>query len=189
MSKTTILLYKLNTLYEILNEINDFFNFEILNFSSEIELNSFLTDYKKNFYIISKNKLSHISQNQNIVLDDFPIKIFNLIEKLNILTLKNSFSNQSEIFINNYKLDTNSRVLKLKDKKIKLTQKETEMILFIKKYDQGVSIASLKKYVWKHNSNLETHTVETHIYRLRKKIIKSFKDESFILSTENGYKI
>ena len=69
-----------------------------------------------------------------------------------------------------------------------ITQKEIEMILFIKKYDQGVSIASLKKYVWKHNSNLETHTVETHIYRLRKKIIKSFKDESFILSTENGYK-
>ena len=116
-------------------------------------------------------------------------KTKNIIEKINIILLKKNFITQSKININDYQLDVNSRALKIGKKKLKLTQKETEIIFFIKNSNKEVSISSLKKNVWGHSSELETHTVETHVYRLRKKIKDFFNDSKFIKSTDNGYKI
>ena len=130
-----------------------------------------------------------IQGDNNIILPKFPIKVFNLIEKINIFLLKKNFVTQSKININDYQLDINSRALKMGKKKLKLTQKETEIIFFIKNSNKEVSISSLKKNVWGHSSELETHTVETHVYRLRKKIKDFFNDSKFIKSTDNGYKI
>ena len=75
------------------------------------------------------------------------------------------------------------------DKKLKLTEKEVNMIIYLSKNNNSVSVNELEKNVWSYNSDMETHTVETHIYRLRKKIIKIFNNKNFITSQKNGYQI
>ena len=73
--------------------------------------------------------------------------------------------------------------------KIKLTEKEINTITYLSKSKQPVSIHELQEKVWSYQSDIETHTVETHIYRLRKKILNTFNDNEFIISKKNGYKI
>ena len=103
--------------------------------------------------------------------------------------MKNNFINQSNININNYSLNCNSRELSKNKKKIKLTEKEVNSIIYLYNINGSASITQLEKNVWKYQSDIETHTVETHIYRLRKKILNNFNDNKFILSTKNGYQI
>ena len=103
--------------------------------------------------------------------------------------LKKKFNQQSEIKIGDYKINLNSRELMFGQKKIKLTEKESGIILYLSKRNEPISIHELQSKVWGYNSELETHTVETHIYRLRKKILKIFNDENFIISKKEGYKI
>ena len=79
--------------------------------------------------------------------------------------------------------------MKYKIKTLPLTEKETDMIIFLNNSDIPISINDLQIKVWGHKSRLETHTVETHVYRLRKKIIKAFGDNNFIKSSKKGYKI
>ena len=80
-------------------------------------------------------------------------------------------------------------MIKSNKENLKLTEREIEIILFLQNSKTPQKIENLQRKVWGHNSNLETHTVETHIYRLRKKIIDKFKDSNFINSTKTGYKI
>ena len=103
--------------------------------------------------------------------------------------MKNNFVNQSNININNYILNLNSRELLKKQKKIKLTEKEVNSIIYLSNINGPVSVNQLEKNVWQYQSDVDTHTVETHIYRLRKKILNNFKDDKFIISTKNGYQI
>ena len=189
MNKPIVLFYKLSTLYEILSEINNLFNFDIYNILQESDLANLLKEGKNHFLIISETKINQIPNNQNIIVSNFPVKISNLLENINILLLKRKFVSQSEININDYQLDLNARILKLGKKKLKLTQKEAEVLLFIRNSNKDVSISSLRKKVWRYSSELETHTVETHVYRLRKKIEKKFHDKLFIISLKDGYKI
>ena len=86
-------------------------------------------------------------------------------------------------------MDLNSRELILKDKVLKLTEKESSIIIYLNKNNDVVDITQLQSEVWGHHSKLETHTVETHIYRLRKKVFKTFEDNNFIISKKNGYQI
>jgi DNA-binding response OmpR family regulator len=86
-------------------------------------------------------------------------------------------------------MDLNSKHLINNDKKLKLTEKEVTIISYLYESNMPVKIDELQKNVWGFNSNLDTHTVETHVYRLRKKILNSFKDSEFIVSEKNGYKI
>ena len=118
-----------------------------------------------------------------------PINIFKLIEKLNLTFLKNKFNDQSKIIIKNYSLDLNSKEIKLLDKILKLTEKEVQTILYLSKAEKPSNINELQNQVWGFRSKLETHTVETHIYRLRKKFLNTFNDKNFILSYKNGYQI
>ena len=76
-----------------------------------------------------------------------------------------------------------------KNNKLKLTEKEVNTIIYLSNNNKTVSINELQKHVWDYQSDLETHTVETHIYRLRKKILVSFNDDKFIISKKNGYQI
>ena len=103
--------------------------------------------------------------------------------------LKNKFSAQSGVVVGAYKLDLNSREIRKKDIKIPLTEREVNLILFLKNSKKPVKIEELQKKVWEYGSELETHTVETHIYRLRKKIKDTFNDEKFIKSEKRGYSI
>ena len=77
----------------------------------------------------------------------------------------------------------------LNEVKIKLTEKEVNTIIYLSKSTQAVSVEDLEENVWQYQPDIETHTVETHIYRLRKKILKNFKDNNFIVSKKNGYQI
>ena len=123
------------------------------------------------------------------MLDNGPINIFKLLEKINIEFLKLQFNSQSKVKVNNYIIDLNSREMLIKDNKLKLTEKEINTITYLSKSDKPVSIDELQEKVWSYQSDIETHTVETHIYRLRKKILNTFNDKDFIISEKNGYQI
>ena len=185
MNNQHLIIYQIPVLYKILEELNKELNLRIFNVSNIDELNKEIKD-KKNYLIITYKKNLNFNK---IILDKKPVKIFKLIEKLNIQFLKQKFSDQSEIKIGRYNMNINSREIFFKNTKLKLTEKEVNTILYLSKKNKPVNIESLQKNVWEYNSDLETHTVETHIYRLRKKILKIFNDSDFILSKKNGYEI
>ena len=83
----------------------------------------------------------------------------------------------------------NSREISFQNKKIKLTEREIEIILFLNSSDKERTVEELKKKVWNYKAELDTHTVETHVYRLRKKIKENFGINKLIISTKKGYKI
>ena len=112
-----------------------------------------------------------------------------LVEKINIEFLKLQFNSQSHVKVNKYVIDLNSREMMINDIKLKLTEKEINTISYLSKSNQPVSIDKLQEKVWRYQSGIETHTVETHIYRLRKKILNTFNDNEFIVSNKNGYQI
>ena len=122
-----------------------------------------------------------------ISITKFPLKISNLIDQLNVRFIQQNYSAQSNININKYILDTNSRILKKNDNELKLTEREIDTIIFLKNENKPVKVDVLQKKVWKYAEDLETHTVETHIYRLRKKIKDTFNDDTFIQSKKDGY--
>ena len=186
MNLKKLIIYDFKELFKILYEIKKELNYEIIEISAENLLNVSLN--KKNDHLIIVKKLVKNINNQ-ILVTSLPIKLSELIEKLNIEFLKKNFQNQSELKIQKYKLDINSRELILKNKKIKLTEKESNILLYISNSTKPVSIEDLQLNVWGYHSDLETHTVETHVYRLRKKISATFEDNDFINSKKNGYQI
>ena len=142
---------------------------------------------KKNVVVISGDKKNNL-QNQ-VKIEEYPINIQKLIENINIQFLKNKFNQQNNVKVGKYHINLNSRVMILENKSLQLTEKEVKIISFLNDSDSPISINKLQSEVWGYKSKLETHTVETHVYRLRKKIEKKFKDNSFIVSLKNGYKI
>ena len=186
MNLEKLIIYDFKELFKILYEIKKELDYEIIEISAENPLNISLN--KKNNHLVIVKKLVKNLNNQ-ILVTSLPIKLSKLIEKLNIEFLKKNFHSQSEFKIQKYNLDINSRELIFKDKKIKLTEKESNIILYISNSLKPVSIEDLQLNVWGYQSDLETHTVETHVYRLRKKILKSFDDNNFISSEKNGYQI
>ena len=181
-----LIIYKLNSLYHILEELDLDLNFKISCVDQENSLNHELNNHNNNL-IISNEK--HPDINNQIVLENLPINIFKLIEKINIQFLKLQFNSQSSVKVNNYIINLNSREMLINGTKLKLTEKEINTIIYLSKSNKLVSIDELQKKVWSYQSNMETHTVETHIYRLRKKILSTFNDEEFIVSKKNGYQI
>jgi DNA-binding response OmpR family regulator len=103
--------------------------------------------------------------------------------------LKIKFNSQSHVKAKKYTIDLNSREMLNQDIKLKLTEKEINTITYLSNSNKPVSIEELQKMVWSYQSDIETHTVETHIYRLRKKILNTFNDNEFIISKKNGYQI
>ena len=185
MNSRILIIYEYQILYQILNEISESLNFDIIQSNSK-DLKELNYDLKNNYLIISKKKIEGIKN--SLILENVPIKFEKLIEIINIKFLKNKFLDQSNIKIGEYDLDLNSRKISLGDKNLNLTERETNLIIFIKD-EKNVTIKELQKMVWDYSPDLETHTVETHIYRLRKKMKETFGDENFILNTSNGYSI
>jgi len=185
MNSRILIIYEYQILYQILNEISESLNFEITQSNSK-NLKELKYDPKNNYLIVSKKKIEGIKN--SLILENVPIKFEKLIEIINIKFLKNKFLDQSNIKIGKYDLDLNSRKISLEDKSLNLTERETNLIIFIKN-EKNVTIKQLQKMVWDYSPDLETHTVETHIYRLRKKMKETFGDQNFILNTSNGYSI
>ena len=185
MNSRILIIYEYQILYQVLNEISESLNFDIIQSNSK-DLKELKYDLKNNYLIISKKKIEGIKN--SLILENVPIKFEKLIEIINIKFLKNKFLDQSYINIGEYNLDLNSRKISLGNKNLNLTERETNLIIFIKD-KKNVTIKELQKMVWDYSPDLETHTVETHIYRLRKKMKETFGDENFILNTSNGYSI
>ena len=193
MSKSVVNIIDFPVLYNVLFEVKDFLNFEVINYENE---NAFLEKIEKetsikNYTIVTKKFLNNknINQKSIIYLDNKPINFISLIDKINTNLLKQRFSFQSNINIKNYSLNLNSRVISRNKNELKLTEREIEIILFLNDKKKPQNINTLQKEVWSYVTDLETHTVETHIYRLRKKISDKFKDSDFILSSKEGYLI
>jgi len=186
MNLKKLIIYDFKELFKILHEIKREVNYEIIEIDAKNRVNIPLNN-KDNYLVVVKKLTKNL--NNQFLIKSLPIKLPKLIEKLNIEFLKRSFHNQSKLKIKEYNLDINSRELFLKDKKIKLTEKESNIILYISNSPKPVSIEELQLNVWGYHSDLETHTVETHVYRLRKKILATFDDNDFINSKKNGYQI
>ena len=181
-----------NSLYEILEEIKDKLFFKVIKFEN-------VEDFKNtndldviNCLIISKTN-SKLLLNKNITdknffdLNDLPLSLKKLLELINIKLIKLKFNHQSKIIIKGYELNLNSKFFSKGNLNLKLTEKEIEIILYLNNTKIKHDVADLQKNIWNYSINIETHTVETHIYRLRKKISDLFNDDNFILSYKNGY--
>ena len=183
MSSKTLFVYNSYKLFEILNEIKENLNFEIHSIDkknyTKIDFDEF-----DNYLLVSTNSNDDIKN--CLIIDQLPKKLHYLIEKINLSFLKNQFNNQSELKIGKYILDLNSRKIYLENTNLDLTERESDLILFINS-NKKASLKELQKKVWGYSSDLETHTVETHIYRLRKKMLQIFKDDEFIKHDKEGY--
>ena len=186
MTNQILIIYKFTELYQIFEELSLDLNFTITFLENEKSLNKKVENFK-NYLVISNKKNLNIGN--QFVLDNTPINIFKLVEKINIEFLKIQFSSQSEVKVNNYIINLNSREMLINNKKLKLTEKEINTIIYLSKSNKPVTINELQEKVWSYQSDMETHTVETHIYRLRKKILNTFNDNEFIISKKNGYQI
>ena len=184
MNNQTLVIYDFDTLYQILKEIDNYLNFKLINVDKNKldQRNLFNMD---NFLIVSNKKIKDVDN--DIVIDQLPIELSKLVENININFLKKKYNQQSEIHLGTYKLNLNSRKIFNEDNFLNLTEREANIVFFLKNSKKPVNISKLQTEVWGHNSKLETHTVETHIYRLRKKILNVFKDNDFIKSSKSGY--
>ena len=186
MSTQNLIIYKFISLYHILEELGLDINFKISFADNQKSLNDKVKNHS-NCLIISNKK--YLNLDNQFVLENTPIKISKLIEEINVEFLRLQFNSQSQVKIKNYIIDLNSREIIINNLKLKLTEKEINTINYLSKSDKPVSINELQKKVWSYQSDIETHTVETHIYRLRKKILNTFSDDKFIVSKKNGYQI
>ena len=196
MINQSIYIIELGPLYSILNEIEKNFNFKILDYpkknifldkinSNQISLdNSLILIKKENYNFFEK---TNIDKKNIYILGETPIIIDKLIEKINVKLIKNKYEDQSKIYIKDYIINLNSRIIIRSGEELKLTEKEINIILFLNNKTKPQKINILENKVWGHSSVLETHTVETHIYRLRKKINDKFNDNKFIKTHNDGY--
>ena len=187
-----VFIINFNLLYEILDEIKGNLPFKIIKVENEEDFKRNSDLNKINCLIISKTNhkllLNNNITNKNFLeFNTFPLSLRKLLELINIKLIKLKFKYQSKIIIKGYELNLNSKFFSKANLNLKLTEKEIEIILYLNNTKIKRDVADLQKNIWGYSTNMETHTVETHIYRLRKKISDLFRDENFILSHKSGY--
>ena len=161
-------------------------------FSDGMKYNEVKENLIENFPLILLCKSKDYIKRNNITLSSFhvpltlPIDILSFVEIIKILYTKFIFFKKSKIIINDYEIDSNQRTISKKKIKVKLTEKELELILALKN-NNGLNKSFLLKSIWKHSLDLDTHAFETHLHRLRKKIYKYFRDDSFIIEKKSLY--
>ena len=193
MNKQKVYTVNSLNLYNILEEIKDYLNFniEFIDISKLSRNDIQNNDFQSSLFLVfekDKFKADKVLDLKNIIyLKDSPISLSKLVEKINIFSLKFNFKSQSKIEVNAYVVDINERKIIKNNNELKLTEREIEIILFLNKKKTPQNVDSLQTQIWKQKKELETHTVETHIYRLRKKINEKFNDNNFIKSNEVGY--
>ena len=187
-----VFIINFNSLYEILDEIKENLSFKIIKFDNEKDFRNTPDLDKLDYLVISKVDYK-LSLNNNDIdtnfldFNDLPLSLKKLLELINIKLIKLKFNQQSHVIIRGYELNLNSKFFSKDNLKLKLTEKEIEIILYLNDKKIKHDVADLQKNIWGYSAGMETHTVETHIYRLRKKISDLFKDEKFILSHKDGY--
>ena len=184
MNNQKLIIYEFDELYKILIEINNDVNL-IIKKASKNDISDFTS--QPNTLILTQKKI--LSLDNQIIFNGFPVPILKLLEIVNTQFLKINFNKTSDIMIGSYKFNLNSREMSQSNLKLKLTEKEINSIIYLFNSKNVVKIDELQSKVWGYQPELETHTVETHIYRLRKKISEKFNDENFILTNKSGYEI
>jgi len=158
-------------------------NLKIKELKNYLEQNEPIILFLKDINYIKKNNLNLLNFHITLVL---PIEILSFKEILSILVTKYCFFKQSKIIINDYQIDSNERSIIKHKVKVKLTEKELNLILALNK-SNGLNKSFLLKTIWKHSLDLDTHAFETQLHRLRKKIQKYFKDKNFITEKNSLY--
>ena len=169
-----------------MNELSENLKFDVAAASNEKELDNLIHDSHAYLIVSKKNQKNFDNQ---IVLDNLPMKIDKIIEIINLRILRENFSLKSNVQVGKYLLNLNSREIFFKEEKIKLTEQEVKILFYLKEAKTETKVEKLQLDIWNYSSDMDTHTVETHIHRLRKKIKEKFKDENFIISSKNGYLI
>ena len=187
-----VFIINFNSLYEILDEIKENLSFKIIKIENEEDFEKKFDLDRLDHLVISKtdHKLllnNNITDKNFLDFNDLPLSFKKLLEVINVKLIKLKFNQQSKVKIKGYELNLNSKFFSKDNLKLKLTEKEIEIILYLNNKKIKHDVADLQKNIWDYSTDMETHTVETHIYRLRKKISDLFKDEKFILSHKNGY--
>ena len=198
MFNQSVSLVEFPKLYIILFEIKELFKFNIfdyplskdfvnlINTGNQQANNSTIIVENKNHSLFSEEK---INKKNILTLDQTPLKISYIVDEINAQLIKQKYKFQSKLIIKNYFLDLNSRIIFNKSGELKLTEKEMDIILYLDEKKKPQNVNKLQNNIWHQSSDLETHTVETHIYRLRKKINDKFNDKNFIVSHDDGYLI
>ena len=205
MENITINLIGQSVLEEVLRENLKHINFEIKSFKKfneiiqdlKVKNSSILVASLKDYDLFINSKLnipvlflnfgSKKSYTTSAEIINCPFQLNNFVERINVIFLKNKFLNNSNLNILNYEINLNSKEILRDRQKLKLTEREINFILFLKNSNSPQNIKSILKSVWNYSPNLETHTVETHVHRLRKKFFSHFKDDNFIKINKKGY--
>lgn len=186
MIKQNVHIVNYNSLYVILEEIKENLSFDIIKYENE-------KDYFKknndsiNSLIITNSYKKNFDKKNLLIFNNLPMPLVKIVELININLIKLKFNSQAKINIKNYELNLNSKIFSNNNINLKLTEKEIEIILYLNSKKIKHNVLDLQKNIWGYSSDLETHTVETHIYRLRKKISEKFDDKNFIISHNDGY--
>jgi len=205
MHKLNILIYGPEEFTQTINELRPYLKFN-LNFFEEnlFELSTKNYDglivhdqmVNKN---ISKNLINKVeyfkilatNQIKKNVKFDYILKLPTTIEEINdaaeSVAAKRKFNQNSSIRIKSYQLDKNEKRLIKGNEFIILTEKEIQLLELFLKNKKPISKNNILTFVWHYSSDADTHTVETHIYRLRKKVSEKFSDDKFILNNKKGY--
>ena len=140
------------------------------------------------FYLTSKkNNIKVKKKLQKYELIYYPFNLKNFIEKINLSYIKSKFVINSKVKLLNYTINLNTREITAGRNKLKLTEREKDFLLFLNNSKKPQTIRNILESVWGYSKRVETHTVETHVHRLRKKFLDSFKDNNFIKNNKNGY--
>lgn len=198
-------------LAEILKEVKLFKNYEIINKTYDFEKINLAQDknLRENFILvdlsnisITKNLIKGFGKNSILLINKknfnneviknyekclLPFKLNDLLSKIKILSLKKDYKSRAIFQVLDYQLDINKKVIVKNDLKLKLTEKEVTLLVYLIELGRPVKINELLKAVWGYSLESETHTIETHVHRLRKKFIKIFKDHNIIKNNLDGY--
>ena len=170
------------------NIINNIVVTHLSNFES-IEQSNFKIDNPVFYLTNKKNKVNIKTKLQRYELIYYPFNLKNFLEKINLAYSKSKFIINSKVKLLNYTINLNTREIIADQNKLKLTEREKDFLLFLKNSKKPKTIKNILESVWKYSETIETHTVETHVHRLRKKFLDSFNDKNFIKNNKNGYYI
>ena len=212
MSNLTISIFGSKIFLDIISEIKFFSRFKIQyyddldlciqNAEKHNQLVVFFTkEFNMNFYdkikecnfplILIGKSLKSLKQLSGSLQEQFkiPFSIIDFEKKITLLFAKNEFKKNSLIKLNDYIIDKNERKIKKNNLEIQLSEKEINFLILFSVNKEPISRNLVLKKVWKYSQETETHTVETHIHRLRKKILEKFGDKNFIKNNNKGYYI
>ena len=196
MVNQKLYIINLSNFYDIISELKEHIDYEICKFDNkEIFFDKYSSksiSTENSMLVINEKEYDFFVKNINddqIIKFKPPVNIFKFIENLNVKFIQKKYQEQSNVNVKDFFLDINSREIKKNNLSLKLTERETDMILFLINSKKSVNVETLEKEIWHHSSDLETHTVETHIYRLRKKIKAEFGNDDLIKSYKDGYTI